>query len=121
MVQKTRLLKIVALLTLAVTSGCSGSAAPDATAPAEPGVSPLAEYLNAVYGTPLSAEEQAKANQEFELANEQLVAQCMHDAGFEYFVTVSAEPAVARDAFEQDRDFVAQWVRSRPRQIKNLS
>jgi len=54
-------------------------------------------------------EEQAKANQEFELANEHLVAQCMHDAGFEYFVTVSAEPAVTRDAFEQDRDFVAQW------------
>lgn len=66
-----------------VFSGCStnNSVSPDVAALTD---SPLDEYLAAVWGTNLSLEEQQRQLNAEALQREEIIQQCMHDAGFEY-------------------------------------
>lgn len=66
-------------------SGCSGSEGNDSGSSADAREeSPLAKYLNAAYGADLSPEEQEETFAEQQREQEELVAQCMQEEGFEY-------------------------------------
>jgi len=74
-------------------------------------ISPLAEYLSLVWGTNLSPEERAQRDYELNRQLQELVAQCMQDAGFEYYPEVeqpSANP-VSIEWRPDDREWVAQY------------
>ena len=65
-------------------AGCGGSDDDDEGAAAAEQESPLAEYMNAVYGGDLSQEEQERKFAEEYEQQEELVARCMQEEGFEY-------------------------------------
>jgi hypothetical protein len=94
-------------------SGCSGSDG-DATGASDGAEqeSPLAEYLNAVYGGDLSPEEQEREFAEQQREQEELVAQCMKEEGFEYTPDTSSSSYSASDGTEwepDEREWVAQY------------
>jgi hypothetical protein len=73
---------------------------------------PVTELLDSLWGTGLSPEEQARQLELETLRQEEVTAQCMRDAGFEYvpnpqanFISFS-DPTLFR---WDDRDWVAQW------------
>ncbi|SFP67815.1 hypothetical protein SAMN05660464_3892 [Geodermatophilus dictyosporus] len=105
-------LSAVAALAL-LLSGCAGSDG-DAGGTAEGAerVSPLSEYLDAVYGGELSPEEQERQFAEEQARIEELVAQCMQDQGFEYTPNTASGTFVSGGESEwepDDRDWVAQY------------
>ncbi|MCR2794378.1 hypothetical protein NQ156_15015 [Microbacterium sp. zg.Y625] len=97
----------VAALLIALT-GCSGSD----TGPKAEEQSPLGEYLAAAWGGDLSEEEQQKRFEEDNKQREELVAQCMTEAGFEYIPVADSGYMVSGDdvVWEPDsREWVAQY------------
>jgi hypothetical protein len=108
------LVPLSAVAALAVLlAGCSGSEG-DATATADASEqeSPLAEYLDAVYGGDLSPEEQERQFAEQQEKTEELVARCMQDQGFEYRPQTSSGTFVSSSDVEyepDERDWVAQY------------
>jgi len=58
--------------------------------------SPMAPYLNALFGTGLDPVENQRIEAELEQERQEVVAQCMKEAGFEYFVELheSSSPVV---------------------------
>ena len=116
-----RILRAPAVLSAATVAalllaGCGGSG-DDAgtTAEADPSAeqeSPLSEYLSAVWGGDLSPEEQTRKFDEQQQRQEELVAQCMQEEGFEYAPnTASADfSAGEEDVWEpDDREWVTQY------------
>lgn len=98
----------VTALLIALT-GCSGS---DTGSASEEPQSPLAEYLSAAWGGDLSEEEQQERFEEDNKQREELVAQCMTEAGFEYIPVADAGYIVSGDdvVWEPDeREWVAQY------------
>jgi hypothetical protein len=97
-----------------ILSGCSGSDGDDggSSASAEQ-KSPLEKYLNAAYGGDLSPEEQEEKYAEQQRQQEELVAQCMQDEGFEYTPATDMGMSFASgDDTEwkpDDREWVAQY------------
>jgi len=92
-----------------VLAGCSGS--DDAPAAAEQ-ESPLTEYMNAVYGGDLSPEEQEQKYAEELVQQEELVAECMQEQGFEYAPNTAGSSFSAGDGTEwqpDDREWVSQY------------
>ena len=90
-------------------TGCGGTGSPDDQ---ETEQSPLSLYLNAVWGLDVSPEEQEKRFEQERAREEELVAQCMKDEGFEYTPNIPSGSSVALDASvhePEDRDWVAQW------------
>lgn len=63
-----------------VLSGCVGGSDGDA----QTTLSPIEQYMNAAEGTDLSDEERAAAGDAWLLENEELIAVCMNEEGFEY-------------------------------------
>jgi hypothetical protein len=105
-------LSAVAALAL-LLSGCSGSEG-DATAAADATeqTSPLAEYLDAVYGGDLSPEDQERTMAEEQARVEELVAECMQEQGFEYTPQTYTGTYVSSSDVEyepDERDWVAQY------------
>ena len=105
----------VAALLLA---GCSGSADDAGTAAdtsASAGAeqeSPLSEYLAAVWGGDTSPEEQEREFAEEQQRQEELVAQCMQEEGFEYAPNTASASFSSGAEFEwkpDDREWVAQY------------
>jgi len=99
---------IAAALLLA---GCSGSDDKPGAAEQEKD-SPLTEYMNAVYGGDLSEEEQQQQFTEQLEEQEQLVAACMQDQGFEYTPDTSSSSFSTSDGTEwepDDREWVSQY------------
>ncbi|MGY2080093.1 hypothetical protein [Modestobacter sp. SYSU DS0657] len=93
-------------------TGCSGSDdAPDDSA-SEVEVGPLGEYMNAVYGGDLSPEEQERRFAEQQEKQEELVAQCMQEQGFEYTPDNQSMTFSSGDGTEwepDDREWVGQY------------
>jgi hypothetical protein len=98
-------LSALTAVVLALT-GCSGS--DDAAAEAE-SESPLAEYLDAVYGGDLSPEEQERQFAEQQAQQEELVAACMQEQGFEYTPADPSSSFVSGDGTEWEPD-EREWV-----------
>jgi hypothetical protein len=106
-------LSALAALTL-VLSGCSGSEGKDAGSSAEAEQeSPLTKYFNAAYGMDVSPEEQEEKFAEQQRQQEELVAQCMQDQGFEY--TPATDTGMYMSSGDDtewkpdDREWVAQY------------
>jgi len=86
--------------------------------PIERAESPLDEYLNIIWGTDLSFEEQTRRANDLEARRVDLIAQCMHERGFEFdihnlpsgifvgFTSVIVPEGVLRP---NDLDWVNQW------------
>jgi len=74
-------------------------------------VSPLEEYLSIVWGTNLSPEERVLRDNELNRRQQELVAQCMQEAGFEYHPNLDEVSVnqVQLDWRPDDRDWVAQY------------
>jgi len=79
-----------------------------AQAPNQSKVSPLAEYLSAIEGTDLSPDSQIRRFLEEQNRREELIAQCMHEAGFEYVPSPQAMSAVQQLGEWQTDD--QEWV-----------
>jgi len=73
------------------------------------GESPLAEFLNPVFGTGLDPEEQTRRNVSLNIEGHELIAQCMRDAGFEYSPNLSTLRVAQPDRRPNDRDWVEQY------------
>lgn len=76
--------------------------------------SPLDEYLAPVWGLHLSQDEQQAAFDEWNLARQELIAQCMAQAGFDYILDLSSTQLVTfgGEGLEwrpEDRDWVEAW------------
>jgi len=74
-------------------------------------VSPLAEYLSLVWGTDLSPDERAQRDYDLNRRQQELIAQCMQEAGFEFYPELgeaSVNP-IRTDWRPDDREWVAQW------------
>jgi hypothetical protein len=109
--------KAIAMLTVTlITGACATTAAePDTdiaeTTPASQG--PLTDFLNSLGGgAELSQEEQARRFDERNRRQQELIAQCMTDAGFEYIPNLGAATISFSDPNlwrPDDRDWVAQW------------
>jgi hypothetical protein len=107
------LVPLPALAALVLLAGCSGSdgkaAASSDGADRE---SPLTEYLSAVYGGDLSPEEQERQFAEQQEQQEELVALCMQEEGFEYTPNPASGGFQSSDGTEwkpDDREWVAQY------------
>jgi len=74
-------------------------------------ISPLEEYLSLVWGTNVSEEERARQANELSTRQEELVAQCMQEAGFEYHPNPPADIVTtpANIWRPDDREWVAQY------------
>ena len=99
-----------ALTALTLLAGCSGS--DDEPAKAAEQESPLTEYMNSVYGGDLSPEEQEAQYAEQLEKEQELVAQCMQEEGFEYTPDTTSSSFYAGDGTEyqpDDRDWVSQY------------
>ncbi|WP_369140836.1 hypothetical protein [Modestobacter versicolor] len=111
-----RILRAPAALAAATTvalllAGCSGSGGAPAAEAAEQ-ESPLTEYFDAVYGGDLSPEEQERQFAEQQEQEQELVAQCMQEEGFEYTPDTSSSTFYSGEDTEwepDDRDWVAQY------------
>lgn len=96
-----------------VLAGCAGGGSSDAaddTVATEQ--TPLTAYLSAVWGSDVSPQEQEKRFAKEQAKQEELIAACMKDEGFEYTPEVASASSVAPIASElkpEDRDWVAQW------------
>ncbi|MQA33131.1 hypothetical protein [Modestobacter roseus] len=93
-----------------VLAGCSGGSEDDPAAAEQE--SPLAEYMNAVYGGDLSPEEQEQQFTEQQAEREELVAQCMQEQGFEYTPDTQSSSFSSGDGTEwepDDREWVSQY------------
>ena len=94
-------------------SGCSGSDA-EATGSSDSAEqdSPLSKYLSAVWGGDLSPEEQEQKFAEEQRKQEELVAECMQEQGFEYTPATDTGTYFSGDGTEwkpDDREWVAQY------------
>lgn len=104
-------LAAVAAITLAVTlAGCSSSGSGELTYDD----SPLNEYLSAAYGGDMSPEEQQKQFDEQQRKQEDLMAQCMADEGFEYQPNVQSGQFIVSDEEEtpwkpDDKEWVEKY------------
>jgi len=99
---------------LLVTTSCSSreSGEGDADRSVAAVQSPLAEYLNLASGAKLSPVEQERRAREFAFRQQELIAQCMLDAGFHYIPTLANwnfGPTRHYDLRLDDRDWVMQW------------
>ena len=99
-------------------AACSTSASHDSAAaelPAYTGpVFPLDEYLASILGTDLSEEERQQQIERDNQRREELITQCMFDAGFEYHSPEQVGWAVENEAARElarpdDLDWVTQW------------
>lgn len=94
---------------LLVLTACSS---PNATSSEEEPPSPLAEYLNAVWGGDLSEEEQQARFEKEDRQREELTAECMAEEGFDYVPNVqtgSLSFGSADDWRPDDRDWVEKY------------
>jgi len=92
-----------------VLTGCSGSDDDPATAEQD---SPLTGYLTAAYGGDLSPEEQERQFAEQQEQQEELVALCMQEQGFEYAPATQSSSFSSADGTEwepDDREWVSQY------------
>ena len=98
--------------TAVVLAGCSSSSGGGGDDDAER-ESPLAVYLNAVYGGNLSPEEQQAQDADRNRQVEEMVASCMQDDGFEYVPSTDGGGVVFsgdENGYEpDDRDWVSQY------------
>jgi len=103
----------VLALTMTVAACGQAGATGDRAAPtASATVSPLNEILNVVWGTNLSQEEQQRRIDEQAIRREELIAQCMNDAGFDYTPNPgNTTVSIGDDGMWQpdDREWVTQW------------
>jgi len=67
----------------------------------------LAEYLQPIQGTGFSDEELQRQNEELERTRQQIIAQCMRDAGFDYQPIEVPEQPIRMNQ-PSDRDWVMQ-------------
>lgn len=114
----TTLTGIVALaLTATACTGTANTANGVAAEPAEGTEtlafvedSPLREYQNILYGLNMTQEEVDREREADHLRKENLTAQCMQDAGFEYIPRPSMpKPPQGEPARPDDLDYVAQY------------
>ncbi len=106
---RSALAPLTALAALLSLASCSS---PE-PAPSDDQTSPLASYLQAIYGgTDVDDEKQQERFAEDEKKRQSLIAECMTEQGFEYRPTLSA-PALATSTGDEwkpdDREWVAQW------------
>lgn len=108
--RKASILRITPIAAVAVLllAGCSaGGDGPDSDSEK----SPLAVYLDAVYGTDASPEEQEKKFAADQAKREELIAECMQEEGFEYRPNTQ-NGSFSSDGSEykpDDREWVSQW------------
>jgi hypothetical protein len=98
----------LAVLALLLT-GCGGSDDDPAAAEQD---SPLTEYMNALYGGDLSPEQQEQQFAEQQERQEELVARCMQEQGFEYTPDTQSSWISSGDGSEwqpDDREWVSQY------------
>jgi len=96
-------------------SACNGNNNDGATANS-PGAtiqsSPLSEYLGGLWGADLSEGERRRQQEAEDLHREELIAQCMQAAGFEFIPvqTTANDGLLTDDTYRpNDRDWVAQY------------
>ena len=92
-----------------LVGGCSAaSSGTGPNNPSPPDSSPLAEYWNAVWGTDLSPAERARRDDEAHTRREEMIAQCMNEAGFTYIPI----PPMPQQIYDPDdwRPDDRQWV-----------
>lgn len=113
---RTTISAMTGLALIAGLTGCTGRPAThedtgDGSAASETELSPLDEYLGAAYDSGLSAEEQAKKQAELQAQLSEVVAQCMKDEGFEYYVVEWEIPTTDTDTDwrPDDRDWVERY------------
>jgi len=106
-----QMIPVLLLLFVSVVSGCSAN--PDASGDNETLL--LENYLRSMWGTQLSPDEQQRQNNLATVRREELIAQCMNEAGFEYIPRASEISEVSlivigEDDFRpDDRDWVSQF------------
>lgn len=89
-----------------VLAGCSGTA----DAELDYADSPLTKYLSSAYGGDLSPEEQQKQFEERQREQEELIAQCMAEEGFEYTPNVQSGGMVFGDDGVEWEPEKKEWV-----------
>jgi len=107
--QATKIL--VGVTVIAFTVAACGTTALS-SAPQQSPESPLAEYMGGMNWDETSAEEMERQLQAQHMRTQELVAQCMREAGFDYhpvqaIIDVGGTPA--GDFRPDDRDWVSQW------------
>jgi len=111
--QKTikQLLPVLFSLAISVSSGCSTTSSVNDNNE----TTLLANYLQALWGTQISLEEQQRQHDATNMRREELIAQCMLEAGFEYIPKPPENNAVTLIAIGEheflpdDRDWVSQF------------
>jgi len=101
------------MFTIAACGDANATADGNSGTTARP-TSPLNQIMESVWGTSLSQEEQQRQADERSLRQEELIAQCMNEAGFEYNPNPNSNVTVVSggddDMWQPDnRDWVAQW------------
>jgi hypothetical protein len=97
-----------------ILCGCSGSEGNDTGSSAEAEQeSPLTKYFNAAYGMDVSPEEQEEKFAEQQRQQEELVAECMQEEGFEYTPATNTGTYISSGDDNEwkpdDREWVAQY------------
>ena len=102
-----------ALMATIAACGPAGAAGDGTAGPASTGqTGPLTEILGSVWGSNLSQEEQQRQFDERNLAEQEFIAQCMTEAGFEYIPNPGSSTIVFSDDNlwrPDDRDWVMQY------------
>lgn len=97
---------ILAIMALALLSGCGVNMSQSIGESAD--ISPMQEFWSAIYGTDLSPQERAQRANDENAWREQVVTQCMHDAGFTYlFVPPPESPIYYSEDWAPDS---MEWV-----------
>jgi len=103
---------VVFTISLTAVAACTSTESHDAT-PAPPPLSPIQEFTSAAFGTDLSSEAQRQRIEELIMRRQEVIAQCMNEAGFEYIPTISnlviGSSSEGPQIRPDDREWVAQW------------
>lgn len=113
---RATIVAITGLALIAGLTGCTGDpvtheSAGGGSPASETELSPLDEYLAAAYDSGLTLEEQEKKEAELWAKFGEVVAQCMRDEGFEYYLEEPEIPTadVEIDWRPNDRDWVKKY------------
>lgn len=108
-VQRRSIASLVTIGMLAVTVGCSSGNSQTGEPKFSQDNSPLSEMISAAFGTNLDPNEQQRKEAEIQQGAQEIIAQCMKEAGFEYFIEEPAKGFEPLEQFPNDREWVAQW------------
>jgi len=103
---------VVLAVCLALLAACTSPSTDDAAVEPAP-LSPIEEFTSAAFGTDLSEEALRQRAEERVMRQQEVIAQCMREAGFEYIPTTAnlhfAGNAVGSEIRPDDREWVAEW------------